>query len=54
MDTRFLVAGFQARFAPPSPFLTTLTVYPSPDFTAYFSRSRPWGFFAFQENLRRL
>jgi len=28
--TRFLVAGFHPRFAPSSPFLTTLTVSPSP------------------------
>ena len=26
----FLVASFQARFAPPTPFFTTLTVFPSP------------------------
>lgn len=41
----FLVAGSHARFAPPSSFLTTLAVYPSPDFTASFSHSRPWGCF---------
>ena len=39
----FLVAGFHTRFAPPSPFLTTLTVYPSPGITECFIRSRSWG-----------
>jgi len=41
--SRFLVAGFHTRFVPPSPFLTTLTVYPSPSPPACFSRSRSWG-----------
>jgi hypothetical protein len=40
---RFPRRGFPPRFAPPSPFPTTLTVYPSPDFTTSFSRSRSWG-----------
>jgi hypothetical protein len=39
----FLVAGFHTRFAPPSPFSTTLTVSPSPGFPTCFSRSRSWG-----------
>jgi hypothetical protein len=41
--TVFLVAGFQARFVPPAPFFTTLTVYPSLHFPACFSRTHPWG-----------
>jgi hypothetical protein len=40
---RCLVAGFHARFDPPSPFLTTWTVCTSSSPVAYFSHSRPWG-----------
>ena len=38
-----LVAGFHARFGPPSPFSTTLTVYASARPVTCFSHSRPWG-----------
>lgn len=40
---RLLVAGFQARFGPPSPFFTTLAVYASAHPVTCFSHSRPWG-----------
>jgi len=40
---RCLVAGFHARFDPPSPFLTTLTGCTSSSPVACFSHSRPWG-----------
>jgi hypothetical protein len=45
--TRFLVAGFQSRFVPPSPFPTTLAACSSPNLPACFSRSRSWGLDAF-------
>jgi len=38
-----LVAGFQSRFGPPSPFSTTLTAYASLRPVACFSHSHPWG-----------
>jgi hypothetical protein len=40
---RLLVAGFHARFGPPSPFSTTLTVCASARPVTCFSHSRPWG-----------
>jgi hypothetical protein len=40
-----LVAGFHTRSGPPSPFLATLTVYPSPNPVISFNHSRPWGSF---------
>lgn len=36
-----LVAVFQSRFVPPSPFLSTLVVYSSPNPVTSFSHSRP-------------
>jgi hypothetical protein len=39
----FLVAGFHARFGPPSPFSAALAVSPSLHFPTCFSRTRPWG-----------
>jgi hypothetical protein len=41
-QSSFLVAGFHTRFAPPLPFLTTMTVYTFPNPPACFSRSRSW------------
>ena len=41
--TRFLVAGFHPRCVPPSSFLATLAVYPSPGPPTCFRRSRSWG-----------
>jgi hypothetical protein len=41
-----LVAGFHIRFGPPSPFLTTLTVYPSPDPSDVFQPVALMGFFS--------
>jgi hypothetical protein len=38
-----LVAGFHTRFAPPSPFFTTLTVCSPPHPVMFFNHSRPWG-----------
>jgi hypothetical protein len=38
-----LDAGFHTRSVPPSPFLTTLTAYPSSDPVECFVHSRPWG-----------
>lgn len=40
-----LVAGFHARFAPPSPFMTTLTVCSPPHPVICFNHSHPWGLF---------
>jgi hypothetical protein len=37
----FLVASFHARFAPPTPFLTTWTVYASSNPVVSFNHSRP-------------
>lgn len=39
----FLVASSQARFVPPSPFHTTMTVFTSPGPVVFFNHSRPWG-----------
>jgi hypothetical protein len=41
--------GFPHRFGPPPPFLTTLTVSPSPSLPTCFSRSRSWGLVRFRE-----
>lgn len=38
-----LVAGFHARFGPPSSFLTTLTGCSSPSPVTCFGHTRPWG-----------
>lgn len=46
VSTSLLVAGFRARFAPPSPFPTALVVYPSSGFSVCFNRSRSWGLIA--------
>jgi hypothetical protein len=49
-----LVAGYHTRSVPPTPFPTTLTVSSSPSSAAFFSYTRPWGFFLWLSFVRCL